>query len=89
MNSMCFSPISPSNGQQNNSLLNKAKDELKSVKCEQTLTVTFRAHLNQASASMRQHDASDPVLIENSGVTPVLGCNPCLSNSIVFNENYR
>ena len=32
-------------------------------------------------------DTSDPVLIENNGVTPELGCNPFSSDSIVFNEN--
>ena len=32
-------------------------------------------------------DASNTVLIETNGVTPEWGCNPFLSNSIVFNEN--
>ena len=32
-------------------------------------------------------DASDTVLIENSGVTPEWGCNPFSGDYIVFNEN--
>ena len=54
------------------------------------LTCDLRTRLHRASASMLRQlsdDASDTVLIENDGVAPDWGCNPFLSDSILFNEN--
>ena len=54
MDRMGFNPISPSNGlfngQQINSLLNGAKDGLKYVTCEQTLTKIFHITIKQLLA---------------------------------------
>ena len=50
----------------------------------------LRAHLHQASAStLRQFcdDTRDSVLFENNEIAPEWGCNPFLSDSIVFNKN--
>ena len=59
------------------------------VSPNEKVNVTVKARLHQASMSLLRQlckDASDTVLIENNGVTPEWGCNPFLSDSIVFNE---
>ena len=62
--------------------------------CESIATTSSRHVISkpfrEASAStLRQlwDDISNTVLIENNGVAPDWGCNPILSNSILFNEN--
>ena len=49
-----------------------------------------KSHLHEAWASTLQQlcgDASDTVLIENTGVAPKWGCNPFSSDLIVSNVN--
>ena len=53
------------------------------------LTYSVRDCLHQKSASMLRQlydDARNAVLIENNGDPPEWGCNPFLSDPIVFNE---
>ena len=55
-----------------------------------SLSRQLKARLHQTSQStLRQlcDDASDTVLVEHNGVTLEWGCNPFLSDSIVFNDN--